>query len=479
MLWLALHMPSLALESASHDPHGLPCVVYAGRAGQHSVYRLNPAAAAHGIDPGMPLAAARALCHELRAIERDPHRERAALDGLALWAMGFTSRVSPQPPDGLILEIGASLTLFGGIDPLLLAIRQGLDTLGYSAHQAIAPTPTAAWLLALEQRERRITRNEDIRAALTPLPLALLPLDDTAKSALQRLGLRRIGDCLRLPRDGLARRLGPGLLDCLDRALGRVPDARDFHDPPARFQAQLLLPEPVTGIEPLLFILKRLLGQLAGFLRARDAAAQRLQLGLIRPFLPIEPMTLTLLQPGRDPEQLFALWRERLERQRLEAPVEGLELQAPQLLQRIPPTADLLGAAPAGDDFLHTLERLRNRLGERIIHQPVSTRDHRPERAGRRAIFPARHNPPSGPRLRRPLWLLPSPRPLAQDRDGAPLLHGRLTLLTCAERIEGGWWDGDDQRRDYYIALNRRQQRLWIYRRLGPSPEWFLHGFFS
>ena len=296
-----------------------------------------------------------------------------------------------------------------------------------------------------------------------------------------RLGLKTIGDCLRLPRDGLARRLGPQLGDCLERALGQTADARDFYIPPESFQQQILLPEPVTRVEALLFVLKRLLAQLAGFLRARDAGAQHLRLGLIKPFLPLEYIQLNLLQPGRDPEILFALWREKLERHHLDAPVEGLELKVHQLLPLHRQSMDLISTprSSSGEDFMLMLERLKNRLGENLIHQPYCSRDHRPERSGRRGAFPLKPESTADTQPLRPLWLLPQPKPLTQDRQGAPRLHGPLTLLSSPERIESGWWDSGDQRRDYYIASNQYRQRLWIFRQLGASPTWFLHGFFA
>jgi protein ImuB len=480
-LWLALYLPLLPLESMACTEHEQPRVVYVSHAGQHTVYRLNAAATAHGIDPGMPLTAARSLCQQLVAFEHDARHERKTLDGLALWAMRFTSRVSLEPPHGLILEIGASLRLFGGLQCLHETILRGLADLGFSTHHAVAPRPGAAWLLAQEQHRRIITSDDELRPALLSLPLALLPVDDKKKAALARLGLRRIGDCLRLPRDGLARRLGPELLDALDRTLGKIPDTRDYYVPPESFHSQLLLPEPVSSVEPLLFMLKRQLGELAGFLRARDAAAQRLRLCLIKPGLPVENLDICLLQPGRDPQQLFALWRERLERHTLDAAVEGMALQVRQLLPMQPLSMGLLDVSRTsnGEDFIAMLERLKNRLGDRVINQPVSLADHRPEQSARQVAFPARAQAIEPPRLARPLWLLPSPQALTQDANGAPLLHGPLTLLAGPERIEGGWWDSADIRRDYYIALNRRQQRLWIYRQLDTTHEWYLHGFFS
>jgi protein ImuB len=242
----------------------------------------------------------------------------------------------------------------------------------------------------------------------------------------------------------------------------------------------ILMAEPVDQVQPLLFILQRLLRQLCGYLRARDAAAQRLRLGFIKPFQPIEWLELTLLQPSRDPQHLLRLWQEKLERHSLQSSVEGLELQVRQLLPLQPQSADLLGTPQkSAVSFLQMLERLKNRLGDKLIWQPQCQGDHRPEHGGGLTLFPHAEKIGDQQRSLRPLWLLAQPRPLQQSSDGGPLLQGRLTLLTGPERIESGWWDGHGQRRDYYIAHSRKQQRLWVYRTLKQPREWFLHGFFG
>ena len=105
--------------------------------------------------------------------------------------------------------------------------------------------------------------------------------------------------------------------------------------------------------------------------------------------------------------------------------------------------------------------------------------DHRPERAwgvcepGKESTVSAGLSVSA-----RPLWLLPSPRPLLEIAD-IPQYKGPLTLLTTPERIESGWWDGHDVVREYYIARNPEQSLLWIYRQSRESSGWYLHGFFS
>jgi len=69
----------------------------------------------------------------------------------------------------------------------------------------------------------------------------------------------------------------------------------------------------------------------------------------------------------------------------------------------------------------------------------------------------------------RPGWLLPEPELLTEPG---------LRVLAGPERIESGWWDGGDVRRDYYLVETRNGQRGWAYRSVGDS-NLLLHGWFA
>lgn len=82
----------------------------------------------------------------------------------------------------------------------------------------------------------------------------------------------------------------------------------------------------------------------------------------------------------------------------------------------------------------------------------------------------------------RPVWLLPEPRRLQTDPVyGRPLHQGApLVLMTRAERIEAGWFDGELVSRDYHDAQARDHRRLWVFReRRGGEVRWYLHGVFG
>ncbi|MEN8129278.1 MAG: hypothetical protein ABFS45_03595, partial [Pseudomonadota bacterium] len=120
------------------------------------------------------------------------------------------------------------------------------------------------------------------------------------------------------------------------------------------------------------------------------------------------------------------------------------------------------------------LEQLQARLGRKALHNIHSVADHRPERAWART---ANVNIPI-PAFNRPLWLLPRPQPLVLRNDH-PWQGGPLSLLSGPERIEGGWWDGQDIRRDYYTTVASDGSRLWIFRDLRKGNAWYLHGYFG
>ena len=217
-LWLCLGLPALALEALGLGDSPQACVLTT--AGRESRVRIgNRAAYALGIVPGMRAGAAQAL-GDVKVYTRGGSAEQAALEALAAWCGQFTSVVSLAPPDGLLLEIGQSLTLFGGVATLVERVRGGVLDLGYQPLLAIAPTPLAAIFFVRAHQEVCITDPRQLHALLSRLPLAVLGVDVRIAEALAGLGLREVGECLRLPRDGLARRFGPALVRSARPRLG-------------------------------------------------------------------------------------------------------------------------------------------------------------------------------------------------------------------------------------------------------------------
>lgn len=468
MLWLALHFPALPLEVFSRGSAApLPLVVTDKLGNRTRVIACNDTARELGINPGMAASAAQALADGLVVRKRDPLAEQAGLEGLAAWAGRFTPAVSLQPPDGLLLEIGSCLSLHRGLDNLREQVRSGIDALAYAASQACASTALGAWLLARAGADVALRDPDALEQALAALPVGLLDLPRDTQESLDRIGAHTLGDCLRLPRAGTARRFGQGLLDQLDRALGRLPEARAFFVPPPRFARRLELPAPVENAEALLFAARRLLPELEGYLALRQAGVQTLELACRHERRPQTLIRIGFVKPVRAAERMLLLLRETLGRTVLPAPVHAIQLRARRILPVQASSGDLFRQGEEAGDGDLLLERLRVRLGKEAVYGIEPVADHRPERAWRRCEAGTRTA--SSGTLQRPLWLLPRPVPC---RDGDLVLQGGM------ERIESGWWDGRDAARDYYVAQDRNGARLWVYCERA-SGEWFVHGLFA
>ena len=488
MFWVAVHCHRLELDVAlrAHD-QDLPLAICSGT----QVLLASPAALALGICPGMRRATALSIAPALHLLERQAVTEHDALKQVATWLLQFTPSVSLQPPDGVVLELQASLRLFGGRERLVTRIRSELTDLGFSVHLGMAPTATAAWLLARWHDGSAIEHESLLAAALAPLPISLLAGAGAHLEALASIGVRCFGDLARLPRAGLARRYGPALLTEIDTALGRQAEPRRWFVAPERFAVRLELLARVEHTEGLLFAGQRLLRQLCGWLSARHLATREVLLQAEhesgRHSHPPTAIPLRLAQPSRDDIRLVTLLRERLAVLKLPAPVHTLQLACDQPVPLAGTHGELFaGPGTEQDDLARLVERLQSRLGREQVQRLHLMADHRPEAAYRVTPIdqvsrrpPGMTSPVAGG-MPRPLWLLNTPQPLSEQRQ-RPCWHGPLTLLAGPERIETGWWDEREIQRDYFIAEDPAVGWVWIFRTRSSDDRsgWFLQGVFG
>jgi len=489
LLWLAIHLPQLPLDIAtSAHAERRACVLVEGEGARQRIALVNREAARLGIRAGMALGAAHAL-GEVHALSRTPAAEEAALARLCAWAWQFTPVVSAVAPDALLLEVRGSLALFGGLHGLLSRLRRGLRELGMQGFAfAAAPTPLAATWLARARQAAAIDALAALPGALAPLPLEVLRLPAKQLQDFYGIGVHTVGDCVRLPREGLARRFAPGLLQAFDRALGRESDPRPAFTPPARFAERLDLLWEIRHAQALGTGMERLLHELGGVLRARGAVLRGLTWTLHH--REGEPSThrIALVAPSRDVAHLARLTRETFARRRLPSPVRAIALAAGDFeTQQLPAIDDLFrhGAAQGSEErWPQFLERLQARLGPERLKQVAAVADHRPERAMQAVPFgtplpgPVAADSPVRRRRPRPLWLTREPLPLP-ERNGRPALGDALTLGPERERVQGGWWEGADLARDYFVARDPQGTRWWVFRELDGRRGWYLHGVFD
>jgi len=510
MLWFALHLSALPLEALlaalpaePQNSEPARCVVE-----QRRVLQACRLATAAGVQPGMSAASAASLLPGLQALPRDVSREAAFVARLALALARYTPAVVIEP-DGLLLEMTASLRLFGGAHALARALRATVRASGVQAAQmAVAPTACAASLLARvasghSPRRRAAAQAMDpvaawhqhIRQRLDELPLvaafAAWQLPMRTAELLHGIGCHTLADVRALPRTGLQRRGGGALLECLAQAYGEAPDPRPWFMPPAGFELGLELLHRADDAAMLVFAAERLVQPLAGWLAQQWLAASRIALHLRHETSrhqsrPDTVVRIGLGEASRDAKQIGLLLRERLQRTALPAPVYALTLQLEEAVSHAGREAALWrDPQQSGDDDIRGLiDRLGARLGPERVQRLHLQADHRPERAmttapaGAAASNIAAIDLPQ-PGAPRPAWLLPEPLRL-QEQAGRPLHGGPLTLRSRAERIEAGWFDGELVSRDYHVAEGRDHRLHWVFReRRGAVAQWYLHGLFG
>src|SRR6476659_9621408 len=159
MLWACIHFPQLALDGVlRRHPHpGQPLALVTGPAQKRVLAAVNPAAARQGLHAGQALAAAHALLADFAMVEHDADEVARWRDFLAAWAYRYSSQVTQAFDEALVLEIGASLRLFGPWPRFERQLRDDLDALGFTHRIAVAPNARAAWVLAGAQDGLAIT----------------------------------------------------------------------------------------------------------------------------------------------------------------------------------------------------------------------------------------------------------------------------------------------------------------------------------
>ncbi|MDH3645422.1 MAG: DNA polymerase Y family protein [Gammaproteobacteria bacterium] len=511
-LWLCINLPRLALEVLNDKAVAGPLVVVDGEGSHCLVHAVNETARRQGIHCGSGLNAAYALCPHLQIYRRDLHREHECLEKLALWATRFTPWVHIERPAALLLEVRGSLRLFNGADRLCAQIGTKLEAMHHCRQLALAPTPLAALWLARVGRGVLIMQPQELPGQLGKLPLHCLGWPDKTIASLKGMGIYSVRDCLRLPRDGFARRFGKRYLQQLDRALGRLPDPRPSFVAPDRFRETIEMPAETANTHQLLIAAERLIAQLTGYLIARQAGVQNIGLRLFHSEQSPTVMRVGLLEQCQDSRRLLSLARLRLESLKLPAPVIALQLMSGKVTPLAGRERQLFAYQPGlSCDRPALLENLRTKLGVSAVFSVAGVADHRPESAwcrvepdlrvsrhanpsvAKRPIFEAEGRAPGwsgGRNLRdleesenrnlcpRPLWLLSQPQRLSQTA-GRPDYAGPLVCETGPERIETGWWDCGDIVRDYYIMRDVQGLRLWVYRERRAPYDWYLHGYFG
>lgn len=454
------------------------------------VCAVSPLAAVDGVAQGMRQAGVAALSPETATLDRDTARETAAMNALALGMMRFTPEVAMQPDFGMLLDVGASLRLFGGHRALCRLVRDSANQLGFTVRVGAAPTAGGAWMLARALFGRRPQRRRCARLQTLASLLDRLSVRSAAAAAphldwLRGIGAADLAALRRLPRAGLQRRTGVQLLQELDRAYGDLPEMQRWIAVAPQFSGYAETFDRVEHAEALMHGATALILQMTGWLAVQQLAVSAFALDLEheRGRAAVAPTTLEvrLGEPTWKEPHLLRLLKERLARVELTSPVIALRLRALDLQPMLPPT-DQLFPEPGGspEDFTRLLEVLSARLGPENVLTPELASDHRPESCNSWVPATSKGKRDNGDPdlLARPSLLLPKPIRLLM-RDNRPFYTSALRLIKGPERIEAGWWNDQTVGRDYYIAQGSDATCYWIFLERTHEAQWYLHGLYG
>jgi protein ImuB len=491
-----------------------PCVVVAKQNNALQIFALDDAAAALGLEVGLPLANARAICPQLGVFDADEAADAHALNAIAGWCDRFTPLVALDSPHGLLLDITGCVHLFGGEAAMMRLMCDVLTAQGFAVSAAIAGTAVCARTLT-RHVHGRIVRDGEEADAVRPLPVSALGVSDAITTGLRRAGLKTIGDVASRARHEITARFGAGFTALLEQALGQSDAPISPLKPLPDYIVEKRFAEPVATEAVISATLSGLAGMLVAAMAQQGKGARRLEARFFRTDGAVRTIMVDAGQPVTRAEVIERLFRERLDA--LSDPLDPgfgfdlIRLSASRTEIVVQQQRDLDANVHDNDELAALIDRIAARIGGRrvVVHLPQDT--HIPERAvlaapaqyhlaaASHAVWPVRamDEPPL-----RPLRLFERPeqiKVIAQVPDGPParFVWRRATHAVVRaegpERIAMEWWRAESAMltRDYFRVEDEAGLRFWLYRdglydreiAQGEGrvmqPNWFMHGLFA
>jgi protein ImuB len=490
-----------------------PCIVVAKQNNALQISALNDAAARLGLEVGLPLANARAVCPDIKVFDADEAADTETLNHIADWCDRFTPLVALDRPHGLLLDITGCTHLFGGEAAMMAMVCGALQRQGFIVSAAIAGTPVCARTLTRCTPGRIVAAGEEADAVM-PLPVFALGAIESITHGLRRAGLKTIGDVASRARHEIAARFGAGFTGLLEQALGQGDAPISPRKPLPEYIVEKRFAEPVATEAVISATLAGLARTLVVAMERQGKGARRLEASFFRTDGAVRIVTVETGQAVTKGDVIDRLFRERLDV--IADPLDPgfgfdlIRLSASRTEIVVQQQRDLDASVHGNDELAALIDRIAARIGGSrvMVHLPQDT--HIPERAvlamsaqhhlvmSAHADWPARAaaEPPL-----RPLRLFERPEPIkviAQVPDGPP---ARFVWRRAAhavirsegpERIAMEWWraQGAMLTRDYFRVEDEAGLRFWLYRdglydreivQEGRvvQPNWFMHGLFA
>ncbi|WP_249780748.1 DNA polymerase Y family protein [Bradyrhizobium sp. dw_78] len=479
------------------------------------IYALDDAAARLGLEIGLPLANARAICPHLQVFDADEAADAKTLNDIADWCDRFTPLVALDPPHGLLLDITGCAHLFGGEAALMNRVCSLLTAQGFAVSAAIAGTSVCARTLR-SHAHGRIVREGEEAAAVGPLPVFALGAGEAITRGLRRAGLKTIGDVAARGRHEITARFGARFTTLLEHALGQGDAPISPRKPLPDYIVEKRFAEPVATDAVIAMTLSRLAGTLIVAMDKQGKGARRLEASFFRTDGAVRAIVVDTGRPVTRAGIIDRLFRERLDA--VSDPLDPgfgfdlIRLSASRTEIVVQQQRDLDAHVHDNDELADLIDRIAARIGGQRVVVSLPQDTHIPERA--EIAAPAQHHLTQamqaawpvrveGEPPLRPLRLFDRPEPIkvpfATVPDGPPHHFTWRRVTHTVMRVEGPeriameWWkqDGAALTRDYFRIEDEQGLRFWIFRdglygselvdgQGKPMPaNWFVHGLFA
>jgi protein ImuB len=403
-------------------------------------------------------------------------------------AFEFSPTVEATAADTVTFDVGGLDRLFGLPQDVAAAIARRARECGVKANLALAANPDAAICAARGFSGVSLIPYGDEGKFLGSLPLPLLAPSPDLLETLERWGIRRFHQLAALPPLGIAERLGGEGMRLRELARGETERKLLPIPEPLQFEDEIELEYPVELLEPLAFLLARLVNGLATRLATRALATDELRLRFKLENRALHQRTLRLPVPSLDTKAFLKLLQLDLEANPPAAPIVHLWMGVNPVKPQAAQTGLFIPVAPEPVKLELTLARIQAFVGEGCVGTPELLDTHRPDafrmnawgRAGQGAPGKLKHAPPI-PRLALRIFrpsraarvALASGQPSFVMADG---VRGKVLDLAGPWRTSGDWWTPDPWHRDEWdIALSDGA----LYRIYCEPRGWFVEGSYD
>jgi protein ImuB len=387
-------------------------------------------------------------------------------------AAGFSPAFEQTSPDTVVFRVDGLQRLHGSPRQIAQAIAQRA---GDQVNIAVAETADAAIIAARNFPGVTVAPN------LNPLDVATLTLTEEMAQVLESWGIYTFEQLAQLPETGLAERFGAEGVYLQRLARGTIDRPLKIFQPETMYEDRIQLDHPVSLLEPLLFLIARLLNDQCARLLSNAMAANEVTICLELEDHAEHIRTLHLPVPMRESKSLLKLLQMDLEAHPPPAPTIALALSLKPVHPRTVQTGIFLPVTPAPDKLELTLARIRGIVGENNVGIPQLLDTHhphpfrlvpgppipnpQPRRTGQHAF--RYFNPP----LRATINLLNS-RPV---RLSAPGIQGKVLNAAGPWRTSGDWWTSTAWNRDEWDVALSNGALYRIYR----DSNWYVEGSYD